>query len=217
MLHQFPATRPGGRLLSRSFEHGPAHCRSHRHCRGRLSRGDRRARINRLHQPAIVGYILAGVLLGPSGLALIRRSEDVITLAELGVLMLLFLIAMGSAFGPSLRSSARPCYAPCCSLRSRLRSRSCSPIHELAGQDRGAARLHRIAEQHRRGDQNARGHRRASHPHRPHHGRCVDRPGPGGCPDVDRGRRDGWGGHFPYIVAIKVAASIALLAALICT
>jgi K+:H+ antiporter len=48
----------------------------------------------RLHQPAIVGYILAGVLLGPSGLALIRRSEDVITLAELGVLMLLFLIAM---------------------------------------------------------------------------------------------------------------------------
>jgi CPA2 family monovalent cation:H+ antiporter-2 len=48
----------------------------------------------RLHQPAIVGYILAGVLLGPSGLALIRRSEDLITLAELGVLMLLFLIAM---------------------------------------------------------------------------------------------------------------------------
>ena len=47
-----------------------------------------------LRQPAIVGYILAGVLLGPSGLALIRRSEDLITLAELGVLMLLFLIAM---------------------------------------------------------------------------------------------------------------------------
>ena len=48
----------------------------------------------RLRQPAIVGYILAGVLLGPSGLALISRSEDLITLAELGVLMLLFLIAM---------------------------------------------------------------------------------------------------------------------------
>jgi Kef-type K+ transport system membrane component KefB len=48
----------------------------------------------RLRQPAIVGYILAGVLLGPSGLALIGRTEGLITLAELGVLMLLFLIAM---------------------------------------------------------------------------------------------------------------------------
>ena len=48
----------------------------------------------RLRQPAIVGYILAGVLLGPSGLALISRTEGLITLAELGVLMLLFLIAM---------------------------------------------------------------------------------------------------------------------------
>ena len=48
----------------------------------------------RLRQPAIVGYILAGVLLGPSGLALISRTEGLITAAELGVLMLLFLIAM---------------------------------------------------------------------------------------------------------------------------
>ena len=48
----------------------------------------------RLRQPAIVGYILAGVLLGPSGLALVSRTEGLITLAELGVLMLLFLIAM---------------------------------------------------------------------------------------------------------------------------
>jgi CPA2 family monovalent cation:H+ antiporter-2 len=48
----------------------------------------------RLRQPAIVGYILAGVLLGPGGLALISRTEGLITLAELGVLMLLFLIAM---------------------------------------------------------------------------------------------------------------------------
>ncbi len=50
--------------------------------------------LTRLRQPAIVGYILAGVLLGPSGLALVGRTEALVTLAELGVLMLLFLIAM---------------------------------------------------------------------------------------------------------------------------
>ena len=45
-----------------------------------------------LRQPAIVGYVLAGIALGPSGLALIKNSGNVETLAELGVLMLLFIV-----------------------------------------------------------------------------------------------------------------------------
>lgn len=48
----------------------------------------------RAKQPAIVGYILAGVLLGPSGLRLVQERETVEVLAELGVLMLLFLVGM---------------------------------------------------------------------------------------------------------------------------
>ena len=48
----------------------------------------------RLRQPAIVGYILAGVVLGPTGLGIISNTETVRTLAELGVIMLLFLIGM---------------------------------------------------------------------------------------------------------------------------
>ena len=48
----------------------------------------------RLRQPAIVGYILAGVALGPTGLGIISNTETVQTLAELGVIMLLFLIGM---------------------------------------------------------------------------------------------------------------------------
>lgn len=48
----------------------------------------------RLRQPAIVGYILAGVLLGPTGLKLVGNTEVVQVLAELGVIMLLFLIGM---------------------------------------------------------------------------------------------------------------------------
>lgn len=50
--------------------------------------------LERLRQPAIVGYILAGVLLGPSGLGLVEDRTGIDSLAELGVLMLLFLIGM---------------------------------------------------------------------------------------------------------------------------
>jgi monovalent cation:H+ antiporter-2, CPA2 family len=48
----------------------------------------------RLKQPPILGYILAGILLGPSGLALIQSREQVGLLAELGVLLLLFIVGM---------------------------------------------------------------------------------------------------------------------------
>ena len=50
--------------------------------------------LRRLGQPSIVGYILAGVLLGPSGLQLINDRSQVATLAELGVLMLLYFVGM---------------------------------------------------------------------------------------------------------------------------
>jgi CPA2 family monovalent cation:H+ antiporter-2 len=48
----------------------------------------------RLRQPAIVGYILAGVALGPTGLQAVSSTETVRLLADLGVIMLLFLIGM---------------------------------------------------------------------------------------------------------------------------
>ncbi len=59
--------------------------------------------LTRLRQPAIVGYILAGVLLGPSGLALVEDRGLIVALAELGVLMLLFVIGIEL----SLRALAR--------------------------------------------------------------------------------------------------------------
>src|SRR3546814_11233424 len=40
------------------------------------------------------GYILAGAALGPAGFGLVESREQVQLLAELGVLMLLFLIGM---------------------------------------------------------------------------------------------------------------------------
>ncbi|MBY0281943.1 MAG: cation:proton antiporter [Alphaproteobacteria bacterium] len=50
--------------------------------------------LSRLRQPAILGYILSGIILGPSGFALIRSRDQVGVLAELGVLLLLFVVGM---------------------------------------------------------------------------------------------------------------------------
>ncbi|MCG8548403.1 MAG: cation:proton antiporter, partial [Alphaproteobacteria bacterium] len=47
-----------------------------------------------LRQPPIVGYIFAGVLLGPTGFGLVEDRKQVQLLAELGVLMLLYFIGM---------------------------------------------------------------------------------------------------------------------------
>ena len=49
----------------------------------------------KLRQPPIVGYIAAGMLLGPTGLGLVGQTESITILAELGVLLVLFLIGVG--------------------------------------------------------------------------------------------------------------------------
>lgn len=62
----------------------------------------------RLKQPPLVGFILAGVLMGPTGLGLISTNESVTALAEMGVLMLLFFIGIElslKAFVLSLRAA----------------------------------------------------------------------------------------------------------------
>ena len=50
--------------------------------------------MSRMRMPAAAGFILVGVALGPSGAALVTTSGDIELLAELGVLMLLFIIGM---------------------------------------------------------------------------------------------------------------------------
>lgn len=48
----------------------------------------------RFHQPALVGYLFAGVVLGPDGLQLVENRGLISALAELGVLLLLFVVGM---------------------------------------------------------------------------------------------------------------------------
>jgi len=50
--------------------------------------------MTRMKLPAEVGYILAGIALGPSGMGLVADRASVDFLADLGVLLLLFLVGM---------------------------------------------------------------------------------------------------------------------------
>lgn len=47
-----------------------------------------------LSQPIILGYLLAGIIVGPAGLGLIKEYEQVETVAELGVTFLLFTLGV---------------------------------------------------------------------------------------------------------------------------
>ncbi|UCF20800.1 MAG: cation:proton antiporter [Gemmatimonadota bacterium] len=48
----------------------------------------------RLGQSPIVGYLLAGVLIGPNGLAMLKAAAEVRSMADLGVALLLFTIGL---------------------------------------------------------------------------------------------------------------------------
>ncbi|NTV80951.1 MAG: hypothetical protein HGA24_05970, partial [Candidatus Aminicenantes bacterium] len=48
----------------------------------------------KLRLPSVVGFLLTGVLIGPGGLSLVKNTETVNVLAEIGVVMLLFTIGL---------------------------------------------------------------------------------------------------------------------------
>lgn len=50
--------------------------------------------VERLGQPAMIGEIAAGVILGPSALALIHFTPEIKAIADLGVFLLVFLVGM---------------------------------------------------------------------------------------------------------------------------
>ena len=53
----------------------------------------------KLSLPAILGFLLAGVVMGPHGLKVIRDAAQVETLAEIGVALLLFTIGLEFSLG----------------------------------------------------------------------------------------------------------------------
>ena len=59
--------------------------------------------LEKFKQPAILGYILAGIILGPSLFGFIENREIVSMLAELGVLMLLFVVGTELSLRPFVK------------------------------------------------------------------------------------------------------------------
>ena len=53
----------------------------------------------RLQLGAVLGYLLAGVLIGPSVLALVTDPESVARVSELGVVLLLFIVGGANLLG----------------------------------------------------------------------------------------------------------------------
>ena len=49
---------------------------------------------HRLRLPPIVGFLVAGVIVGPNGVGLVRHEEMVRELAEVGVVVLLFAVGL---------------------------------------------------------------------------------------------------------------------------
>lgn len=47
-----------------------------------------------MKQPALVGYIIVGIILGPAVLGVIQNQDDIAVMAELGILLLLFIAGL---------------------------------------------------------------------------------------------------------------------------
>ena len=52
----------------------------------------------RLHFPPILGYIIVGIIVGPSGFGWIQKEENIELLAEFGIVLLLFAIGLEFSF-----------------------------------------------------------------------------------------------------------------------
>lgn len=57
------------------------------------------ALLRRLHVPPVVGFIVAGMLIGPGGLGLIRDRHTIELVAEVGVMLLLFTVGLKLRLG----------------------------------------------------------------------------------------------------------------------
>ena len=55
--------------------------------------------LGRLRAPAIVSLILTGIVAGPGGLGLVESEENIATLSEVGVALLLFMVGLDVPFG----------------------------------------------------------------------------------------------------------------------
>jgi CPA2 family monovalent cation:H+ antiporter-2 len=78
---------------------------------------------HKLRLPSVVGFLLTGVLIGPGGLSLVKNDATVRSLAEIGVVMLLFTI--GLEFEPARLKRIRRNFLAGGSLQVLLTTAAC--------------------------------------------------------------------------------------------
>src|SRR5689334_17354778 len=61
------------------------------------------ALMHRWRIPAIVGFLVAGIAIGPGSLGLVRSPKDVASMAEIGVVLLLFAVGLELSLGRIVR------------------------------------------------------------------------------------------------------------------
>ncbi len=62
-----------------------------------------------VHLPQVVGALLAGVLLGPSGIGLLHQSDFLVKTAEIGVIMLMFIAGIDTDINELKRTGPAAC------------------------------------------------------------------------------------------------------------
>ena len=62
---------------------------------------------HRARLPALVGFLITGVLIGPYGTAIITETQVIERLAEVGVVLLLFTVGMEFSIADIMRSGRR--------------------------------------------------------------------------------------------------------------
>ena len=60
---------------------------------------------HRIKLPSVMGFLIAGIIIGPNGLQLIGELESVNHLAEIGVILLLFLIGFRVFIKPFIKKT----------------------------------------------------------------------------------------------------------------
>lgn len=65
----------------------------------------------KLKMPSIIGFLIAGVVIGPYGLKLISSSEQIETMAEIGVILLMFTIGLEFSLGKLVKMKKLFLYA----------------------------------------------------------------------------------------------------------
>lgn len=70
----------------------------------------------RVHMPQVVGALLAGIILGPSGFGILQSTDFLVKTAEIGVIMLMFTAGIDTDLDELLHSGLKACVIAVCGV-----------------------------------------------------------------------------------------------------